>query len=234
MVKVGIVSKSKGKKKEIIRFLRKHNLKFTKSKPDIVISYGGDGMFLISEDLFPGVPKVLLRDSKICNNCTNLDKDEIFERINKGKYSIKKIPKIKAIKNSKKKLSLIGVNDIVIRNLLPTEAIRFEYKINNKTYSKEILGDGVVISTPFGSNPGTYFYTITRKTLKNGFGLAFNNTTIKKSEIKLKPKDKIKISISRGPGVLVADNNRKFIHLKDSDYIEISIDKSTAKLVTFD
>ena len=40
-------------KSKIIRLLRKHNVKITKSSPDFVVSYGGDGTLLGAARSFP-------------------------------------------------------------------------------------------------------------------------------------------------------------------------------------
>ena len=66
MLKVVVVGKDK---RNIEKILKKYNLKLVKKNPDIVISYGGDGTILLSERLFPNIPKLFLRHSSICNKC---------------------------------------------------------------------------------------------------------------------------------------------------------------------
>lgn len=233
MVKVAIVGKSPEKINQLKQLFPKYNIQYTEENPDIVISQGGDGMFLISERLYPHIPKILIRDSKICNNCSNHDIEYILKKVSEGEYIVKELPKLKAIKesSSKETRELIGVNDIVLRNHFPTEAIRFKLKINNNNHSEELIGDGLVIATPFGSNKGGYFNSITRKKIENQIGIAFNNTTSFKEHQSVELNDILEITIARGQGVLVADNNRDYIPLNKDDKIKIFIHDTTAKII---
>lgn len=221
-------------KKEINLFSQKFNHKryvFVKSFPDLVIAYGGDGTLLIAERKFPGIPKVLIKKSKTCRKGQDLHIKEILKRIENKDYKIKEIQKIKAkVKTSSGTKELIAINDLVIRNTLPTEAIRFKLFINNKEYG-EFIGDGLVIATPFGST--AYFNSITRKTFKKGIGIAFNNTHDLVNPTIINEKSKIKIVLLRGPAVLVGDNNRDFINLEDNDKIIIQQTKQKAKMLVF-
>lgn len=220
-------------KKDIEEFSKSFGLvyNFVNENPDFVISYGGDGTFLIGERKFPGVPKILVKKSKTCKKCHELHIKEILKKIINKEYRIKEIPKIKAnLKNSFDK-ELIAVNDIVIRNTLPTEAIRFKVFIDEKEIGMYI-GDGVVIATPFGST--AYFHSITRKSFEEGLGIAFNNTTEIVEPKILDENSEIFIEILRGPAVLVADNNRNFIDLKENDVVIIKKIEEKAKIVVFD
>jgi hypothetical protein len=243
MVKISIIGKTLKKVDSIKELLPKYNLEYSDENPDIVISSGGDGMFLISERVYPGVPKVLLRDSKICNNCPTIDNETILERLASKNYKIREIKKIKAVRsapninqNSNQELTreLIGVNDIVIRNFLPTEALRFKYRVNDEEHTEELIGDGVVIATSFGSNKGAYFHSITRARLNSGVGIAFNNTTTHQGNKIHTHDDTIEILITRGQGVLVADNNRDYIYLEKGDKVIVTTHNASANLVEFD
>jgi hypothetical protein len=233
MVKIAIVGKSTEKINQLKQLFPKYNIQYTEESPDIVISQGGDGMFLISERVYPHIPKVLIRDSKICNNCTNHNTEYILDKISKKEYTIQELPKLKAIKegSSKETRELIGVNDIVLRNHFPTEAIRFKFKINNNEHSEEMIGDGLVIATPFGSNKGGYFNTITRKKIENKIGVAFNNVTSFQEHFSAELNDTVEIIIARGQGILVADNNRDYIPLNKNDKITIFLHNTTAKII---
>ena len=65
MKKFAIVGKDFEKVENIKEKLLGRGFEFTEDDPDVVVSYGGDGMFLISERVFPGVPKILVRDSEV-------------------------------------------------------------------------------------------------------------------------------------------------------------------------
>jgi len=234
MVKVAIISKTKEKKDELKALLPKYNIDYDEDNPNLIISYGGDGLFLYAERIRPKIPKVLMRDSKICNNCPNMEPDEILQRISDKKYRISELPKLKAVHSKTgKKTAIYGINDIVFRNHIPTEAIRFKYKINESEFSEELIGDGMVIATPFGSKKGAYFHTITRKRIKGKIGMAFNNVSKPLRNEVINFKDKIEIQITRSKGVLVADNNPDYIMVEEGDTIEVFQDKEKVKIVNF-
>lgn len=231
-MKLAIIGKTEDKIKLLEKKVKEAGFIYSEENPDIVLSYGGDGMFLISERVYPGIPKIIIKDSEVCNLACKYDIETILKKLKRNSYKIVEIPKLKAIRKGRFEVrELTGVNDIVIRNTLPTEAIRFRYKINNNNQSKTLIGDGVVISTSFGSKKGAYFYSITKKELKKDLGIAFNNITENKKEIQLKKDDIIEIEIIRGNGVLVADNNRDYINLERNDKIKIHLIEEFAKIL---
>lgn len=219
-----------GKSEESALFMRKHSERhgfvFVEKNPDFVISYGGDGMFLIAERIFPGVPKVLLRDSKICNKCHNLPTEEVLKLLAEGKFRIEEIAKLTA---QIKDLSLICANDFVLRNKWPIHAIRFEVHINNKKLGDEFIGDGIVIATSFGS--GGYHHSIARKTFTKGIGLAFNNLTKETPHLVVDENSEIKLKLMRGDFMFVADNNPKIVEPREGTEIVIKKSSQSAKLL---
>lgn len=225
-----------GKDEEKVRKLREkiisEGLIYSEDKPDFVFSSGGDGMFLISERKFPGIPKIITKNSHRCNLETHSDLDFVIKSLKEKNYKIEDLKKLEAIYEFENKIKkLKGVNDVVIRNNLPTEAIRFCYRINDGDWSEILIGDGLVISTPLGSKKGAYFYSVTKKSFEEGFGIAFNNITQEKEHLNLENKDIIEIEFKRGVGVLVVDNNRNFINLKMGGKIRVYFGKEVARLV---
>lgn len=205
--------------------LKKYNFIIDETNPEIIISYGGDGTFLMSERAFPQIPKVLIRNSNICNKCHNHPTEHVLEKIYKEEYKTTEYTKLKArVKNKE----LTCTNDFVIRNKLPTHALRFIVIVNDNS-SEELIGDGIVISTPFGSTG--YYYSITRKNFTKGIGIAFNNLHKQKEHLNINEQDKIKIEITRGDAVLVSDNNPTIIELKEGDIIEIQKSEEVAKVI---
>jgi NAD+ kinase len=220
MKKVNVMGKDSEKIKEIIIKLKEAGFTYVEKNPELVICFGGDGMFLIAERVFPGVEKVLMKDSLVGNKSHDMTIEEFISHYKKGQFKVEEIRKIKATSKGRfESRCLVGVNDIVIRNSLPTEAIRFKLTIGKKHF-EELLGDGVVISTPYGSEG--YFKSITRDSFSKGIGVAFNNITRETKPRIVSEKEKIEIEITRGPAVLVADNNRDFVNLETGDKIIVS------------
>jgi hypothetical protein len=309
MKKIHIVGKNPDCIEKFREKLEGSGFCYCEENPDLVVSYGGDGMFLIAERMFPGVMKILIRDSDIGNNCVSIDLIEALEKCRRGDYKLQEIKKLKAVHRGRFEYrELIGVNDVVIRNSLPTEAIRFRYRIVKKTaevlvrdtlspsshslihnglpthprgkgseevggdvaelgkeeesffekkmrdegffdekkmrgekmgclrgdWSDVLIGDGLVVSTAYGSTKGAYFYSIVQKSFDRGIGVAFNNITDSRGSLYLEEDDFIEIEIVRGVGVLVSDNNRDFINLEGGDKIRIGLIDDVARRAVFE
>ena len=144
-----------------------------------------------------------------------------------GKSDIENLTKLEAELNGNK---LIAVNDIVIRNYLPIYALRFSLEVNNKIVEQELIGDGLIISTAFGST--AYFYSVAKEVFKEGIGIAFMNLHNKEnSPLILNENVIIKIKILRGDGVLACDNNPEIIMLKEGDEIIIKKSAEFARMI---
>ncbi len=123
----------------------------------------------------------------------------------------------------------MGLNEIIIHNSDPRRAIRYEVFVNDKKIDSEIIGDGVIISTPYGSTG--YYRSITDGIFEVGIGLAFNNSTEQSDHMVLKEDSEIMIKIVRGPAMAYADNNETEISLNDGDEIEIKKSRDIAKII---
>jgi len=229
MKKIHIVGKDLEKIEDMKEILESNGFNYVEENPDLVITYGGDGMFLIAERMFPGVPKVSLKDSEIGNKCCDFPLEEVLKKYSSGDFEIEEIKKLKAVHKGRFEFrELLGANDIVIRNSLPTEAVRFNISVAGKDVG-ELIGDGIVVSTPYGS--GGYFSSITGKDFENGIGLAFNNITGSRKPLFLSGEEKIEIEIVRGPAILVSDNNRDYINLENGDKVIIELIDDVARRI---
>lgn len=227
-MKVAIVSKN-NTPSSLNSILKKAGIKIVKKNPDMVVTHGGDGTFLVSERLYPKVPKAVIKygKSKICFMCGFETPKDLIKALQDKKYEIIHIKKLETKSKGKK---LKGVNDIIIRNKNQTEAIRFSIHINKELLYHEIIGDGIIAATPLGST--AYFNSVTRESFKDGIGLAFNN--IYGSGIKplyLKDTDVIKFKLLVGEAYVSADNNKDMILLKKGDSTKIRVSKETASLI---
>jgi NAD+ kinase len=204
-------------------------MKYSENKPEMVISLGGDGTFLRSERKYPGVPKLIAKDSKHCKKCAIKALDEkVLEKLTKGKYKVCEQIKLEAkiLRDGKITRRYTCANDFTIRNRDQMRALRFYVDIGGKLVDSEMIGDGVVVATPFGSSG--YFNSITRKKFKKGIGVAFNNTTKKVKPVVAKDDAKIKVKITRTEGVFSSDNDTQTFIMEEGDVAEIQ--KSDKKL----
>ncbi len=221
------------RKKDIEDLVKKSGFQLVSKSPQFVISYGGDGTLMRAEYSFPNIPKIILKDSHICKKCLPLSNEELLQKVKKGDYKIEKLLKLEAQASpaggQAPDKTLIGMNDIVIHNKDPRHAIRYRIIIDGKNTSREIIGDGIIAATPFGSTG--YYRSITDSYFEIGIGLAFNNSTEQSDHVILKESSIIKMSIIRGPALVYADNQEDFIELNDGDDIVIKKSEEYAQIV---
>lgn len=189
------------------------------SNPDVVISYGGDGTLLSSERQFPGIPKLPIRDSLICNKCSEHQDEKVLKALLSGKLKLQEYKKLETEVLFKK---FFALNDFVVRNSNPTHTIRFYVS------DKFLIGDGVVVSTPFGSSG--YYKSITGHTFDKAFGLAFNNTTEKVAPLILKENDTVSFYLKRGTATLSFDNNPDIFTIDEGSELKFKLSDQVAKI----
>jgi NAD+ kinase len=218
--------------KRIKKLLLKKGFIISAYKPDIIVSYGGDGTFLTCERNYPSIPKILLRDEGEKTKEIDVTIDELdacLNKIKRGLYKIVEFFKVEAIVNNKK---LIGLNEVQIRNKLPIEALRFNVRINGKSI-ENVVADGIIVATPFGSTG--YYSSAGGKKFKNGLGICLNNphNIREKSKrcIVVNDRKKILVRIIHGEAYLAADNSRNIIGLRGGDEVRIKKSEEKARVI---
>ncbi|MBP9822198.1 MAG: NAD(+)/NADH kinase [Candidatus Pacebacteria bacterium] len=186
------------------------------SNPEAVISFGGDGTLMKAEFAYPGIPKIVLRDSNICKVCSVLTNEEVLEKISRKEYTIQPLMKIEAQFEGN---TISAINDIVIHNGNPRHGIRYNLTVNDRPIGGTIIGDGIVVATPLGST--AYYRSITDSYFEAGIGIAFNNSTEQIDHVVCTEDKIITTTIVRGPAMVYADNQEKIFELKDGDKVVI-------------
>jgi NAD+ kinase len=222
-MKVLIFGKGAVEARELVE---KSGFEIVESGPDIIVSYGGDGTLMRAEFEFPGVPKLVLKGSRICKLCAAMPNEEILERAARGKYRVEEMIKLEARAKDK---TFFGLNDIVVHNADPRHAVRYEVSVDDVRNGGEIIGDGVVIATPLGSTG--YYRSITDSFFETGIGLAFNNSTEQSDHMILKEGSEVRIKIARGPAIVYADNQPESVELVEGDEVVVKRAKETAKIL---
>jgi NAD+ kinase len=213
---------------QIVDTVKSNGFEIVQANPDFIISFGGDGTLMASETSYPGIPKIVLRDSQICKKCSNLPNEEVLKRIQKGKYVVEEAMKLSA--ESKGKI-IYGINDINVHNLDPRHAIRYTISIDGKQMGGEIIGDGIVLATPSFGSTG-YYRSITDSYFEVGIGLAFNNSIEQSDHIVFKEDRVVEINIIRGPASVYADNQRETIELGEGESVTIKKSDQIAKIIS--
>jgi NAD+ kinase len=215
---------------EVKNCLIEKDFELIENDPDFVVCYGGDGTVLFGERKFPGVPKLIIKTSRACRiyDYTLNDLPSLLSRIKAGDYRIHSEMKIET---EAKGENLVGLNEIQVHLKLPIYAVRFSLSVNGKKYDG-LIGDGVIVATPFGST--AYYRATGGKSFKEGIGVSFNN--LHNSDVKsfVTPENTIlKLIITRGPAWLLADNNENFVDLEAGDAVTIRKSKSIANFFYF-
>jgi len=210
--------------------LAKEGFEVVDKDPDFVVCYGGDGTVLFGERNIPEVPKLILKTSRSCRIYDYNVKDlkEHLAKIKTGNYQIHSEMKVETTAKSER---FIGLNEIQIHLKLPIYAVRFSLSVNGKEYN-ELIGDGVIVATPFGSTG--YYKATGGKSFEKGIGISFNNLHNRKEASFVVPEDSVvKLTVTRGPAWLLADNNEVFIELDEGDSVEIKKSKSVGNFFYF-
>ncbi|MFA6474655.1 MAG: hypothetical protein WCV88_00455 [Patescibacteria group bacterium] len=218
-------------KLELARYIKQHypkDIQIVKSKPDFVLCYGGDGTLLYAERHYPMVPKVMIRHSRVCQACARTAPEVILRLLVRGQYSLQEQTLLEAKYNQQ---TIYGLNDIVVAHASANSGLRYHVWIDHEPFGDEMLGDGVVVSTPLGS--AGYFQSITHSTFKQGMGVAFNNSIAPLSHSILPVDSIIKIRVDRGPALLVSDNDDRIITVPDRDTVTIRQSHRSTLLVFF-
>jgi NAD+ kinase len=214
--------------RKIKRILERNGFEVVKRDPDFILCYGGDGTVLHAERTYPGIPKLSIKKARTCRKCdfTFEQLNKILSEIKKGNYKIKKEMKLKTKFKNKK---LVALNEIQIHTKSPIHALRFSLTVNGKKL-KNLIGDGVIIATPFGST--AYYHSTGGKQFKTGIGVSFNNLHNQRIRSFVIPSDSIvNIKIDRGNAWIIADNYEKFIEVKEGDIIIVKRSKEVARFI---
>lgn len=214
---------------EVSRLATEVGLEVSDDGSDLMICHGGDGTLLGAEREFPGIPKLALRLDAECRKCPFHETRAVLERLAAGQCDTTEIIKLEARSSDRR---LVSINDIILHNSYVFSAVRFKIWIGDELYSDELVGDGLVAATPFGSSG--YYRSVTCSILRAGIGLAFNNTTEPIDHIVLNEQETVRIVITRGPAVLGADNDTAHIRVDEGDEIIIRKAPETATVLAMD
>jgi NAD+ kinase len=206
-------------------------------EPDAIICYGGDGTLLAAEREWPGVPKVPIRNSRRGNRMIAHPPADVIEHLVKGRLIRTEYCKlacsVRRGDESTPAHYLAAMNEVNVHMARINSAVRFKMWIDDEPYKSgvEILGDGFVISTAFGST--AYFNHITRGYFYSGIGIAFKSTSEHTNHVVVPDRATIRILITRGPALLTYDNAPEVINCYEGDELLAGRHEQSAVLYTW-
>ncbi len=147
----------------------------------VIVTIGGDGTILYAARTYPD-PRILpVRAGTSKGNRAAFDVDQLVDKLQAledghAELHSRQFSTLTAERNG---VELAGgfqaLNEISLHHSSPVLAATFAVRIEDDTIREfpELIGDGVLVATPFGSTG--YFTAITGETFRDGFGVAFNN-----------------------------------------------------------
>ena len=196
--------------------------------PQVVLCHGGDGTLLRADREFPRVPKLPVRVASRGRLCPDHRLEGRLVALAEGRLEREELPRLELGVGSSRWLAL---NDVVLRNESPATAVRLRLSAGGREQG-EICGDGVVFATPFGSSG--YFRSITRGMVAQGFGVAFNNSTEAREPLRLADGSAVEVEVTRGPAVLVVDNDLRALPMRDGHRFRVSLSRERAVILGLD
>ena len=212
-------------------------LALVESKPDIVVCYGGDGTLLAAEIDWPGIPKVPVLNSRIGHHCIRHGIDEIITRLAKDELVVNKYSKLRCAIHRKDVPEpshiLTPLNEINVQKQHVNSAVRFQLWIDGEEYERglEIVGDGFIVCTPFGST--AYFNKITRGAFLQGMGIAFCASDQRINHLVVPRESVVRLRITRGPAVLAYDSSQEYFDLDAGDELVVWKHPDGATILTY-
>lgn len=204
---------------------RHPELELVTSQPEVVICYGGDGTLLSAELEWPGVPKVPIKNSRRGIRCISRPPRAVIERLAQGRLVRTEYMKLECAlqhhDHPEPLCLLTAMNEFNVHMGNVNSAVRFRMWINDDPYNngQETIGDGFVISTPFGST--AYFNHLTRGVFYTGMGIAMKAPAEQTTHVIVPETSVVRVRITRGPAVLAFDNSPEYFDLEEGDVMTV-------------
>ena len=218
--------------------IAKHaNLVLVDDDPDVVVSYGGDGTLLSAELRWPGLPKVPIKNSRRGVRCMAHPPNMVIERLAAGGLVhvayMKLECELRHPDQAEPICDLTAMNEFNVHMGHINSAVRFPLTLDDEPYQngREIIGDGLVISTPFGST--AYFNHITRGVFHAGLGIAFKSPAARTTHLVVADTVTVRVAIARGPAILGFDNSPDYFDLREGDILTVRKHPRPATLLTW-
>jgi len=148
----------------------------------LIVTLGGDGTVLYAARTCPDPTILPVRAGDSEGNRAAFDADRLVEELERledgdGTLETATFSTLTATRDGEQlRGSFRALNEISVHHSSPVLAATFDVRIHDNGRTREfhgLIGDGILVATPFGSTG--YYRAITGGTFTEGFGVAFNN-----------------------------------------------------------
>lgn len=214
---------------------RHDSLVLVEKDPEAIVCYGGDGTLLAAEMKWPGVPKVPIRNSRRGIRMLDRPAKDVLRRLAANKLVRTEFLKLGCtVRYQGTDTNFSALNEINVQVGRTSSALRFKLWIDDEPFEKgiELIGDGFLVSTPFGST--AYYRQITRSIFFTGIGIAFKFIGEMINHLVIHEDSVIRAEITRGPGMVLHDNSQDSQILFEGDELIIRRDSQPATLLAWE
>lgn len=193
---------------------------YEKKHSNVAISYGGDGTVLDVVRQTKGDKAIIpIRNYGLCKKHSNYLMS-ILDGTSEEKLKLTLCPFLEynfCNGTSKNR----GIAEVVVKNIDPTCALRFNLYVGDKAYMKNVVADGIIMSTAYGSTG--YFKSVARCIFNmDAIGIALIAPTQGINNIILDSTSRVKVEFIRSADVIVtADKYKDKLAVKENDIIEV-------------
>ena len=212
-------------------------------KRDLIIVVGGDGTFLrVTHHVYDATPILNVTSEYHLNEgffsrATKEDFREKLGMVLKGKYRIKKLPRLETAINGKK-LPVLAINELFVGSGHPYHTSRYIIKLRGKSEFQK--SSGILITTQAGSSGWAKSAAKKKFAIpENGFGYVVREPYFGRLtkpimlQGTLKPNETIRIESITHHGVAVIDSSDREHKFVDGYRLEVTMSKKLVSLIEF-
>jgi NAD+ kinase len=217
---------------------------------DVLVVLGGDGSILYAARTYDDPTILPVRTGTSKGHQTSLDEARVLEAvatIETGEAGADyRIERHRELAAESEDVDLPGeisaLNDVCLHHREPTMAAEFAVTLETDAGTREypeLIGDGLVVATPFGSS--AYFRSITGTTFERGIGVAFNNVhwpADAPEYARLPPDAAVEVRVTEtanaAAAVLTWDNHPDPIVLGREDAVRVTLSDRSVGLIRLD
>lgn len=216
----------------------------------VVVVLGGDGSILHAARTYDEPTILPVRTGTSKGHRTSLDEPDLVgavDTIESGTagtdYRVEAHHQLRAESEALDlPAGFVALNDICLHHREPTMAAEFGARLHTDAGTRafpELIGDGLVVATPFGSS--AYFRSITGRTFERGLGVAFNNVHWPEDApayVRLPTDGRVEVAVTEtanaAAAVLTRDNHPDPVVLEPGAPVTIRQSERAAALVRLD